>query len=144
MKKFTLIDKAFILKRNPLFAALDLDLLLAIADKVQVVKFLPGDLIFGINNEAFRMYLVVQGTIEIRDEQGNRLAVLEEDDFFGDESLFNDRPRAYEAISQTESFLLSLSRTHLFTIIAECPSVAICLLQAYTSMTSFRRRKERK
>lgn len=141
MNKLTLIDRAFYLKRTLLFGTLDLDLLLAIADKLQVITFTAGQPIFGLNEDAYHIYFLVQGEVEIRNAENQPLAVLEAEDFFGDESLFNERPRAYEAISKTPTTLLALSQTNLLTIISECPSVAVGLLQAYTSMAPFRPRQ---
>lgn len=138
MSKITLIDKAFFLKRTLPFNGLDLDLLLAIADKLQVATFERGEIIFGVNEEAFRMYFIVKGDVEVRDSQHKVLATLHSEEFFGDESLFNDKARAYEAFSKTDTTLLSLSRTNLLAIISECPSVAVGLLQAYASLASFR------
>lgn len=143
MTKLTLIDKAFFLKKTILFSNLDLDLLLAIADKLQMVTFEGSQTIFGIGEEAYRMYFVVNGTVEIQDANQRPLATLGPEEFFGEESLFSDKVRAYHAFCKTNCMLLSLSRTNLFTIISECPSVAVGFLQVYSSMTSFRpRRKE--
>lgn len=143
MKKLTLIDKAFLLKRTPLFETLDLNLLLAVADKLGVVTYEAGEPIFNTQEEAFRMYFIVQGDVEVRDQSGAVLARLSNDDFFGDESLFNDKPRAYAAVARTSAVLLSLSRTNLLTIISECPNVALGFLQAYTTTTPFQPRKAR-
>lgn len=132
MKKITLIDKTFLLKRTPLFYTLDLDLLLAIGDKLGIVMFEPGESIFNINEEGHRIYFIHKGEIEIRNKDKQICSTLAPGDYFGEEALFNDKPRAYEAISKTESQLLTLSRTNLLTIISECPSVALGLLQVYT------------
>lgn len=140
MTKLTLIDRAFLLKKTPLFSALDLDLVLAIADKWQVMSFDPDTTIFGINEEAYRLYFIVQGTVEVRSSESKIITLLKPEEFFGEEALFSDKPRAYEAISKTEAVLLALSRTNLFTVISECPSVAVGLLQAYAAVTPFRPR----
>lgn len=140
MKRYTLIDKAFLLKRNPLFGQLDLDLLLPIADKLSLAHFDKDDLIFDLQEEAHRMYFIVKGTVLITDEEGKELAHLAGEDFFGDEALFNDKPRQYGARCIEDTFLLSLSKTNLLTIISECPSVAVGLLQSYTKATPFRTR----
>ncbi len=133
MKKITLIDKTFLLKRTPLFNALDLDLLLAIGDKLGIVVFEEGESIFNIDEEGNRIYFIHKGEVEIRNKMKEVCATLEAGDYFGDEALFNDKPRVYEAISKTESQMLTLSRTNLLTIISECPSVALGLLNVYTS-----------
>ena len=139
MKKLTLIDKAFYLKRTPLFCTLDLNLLLPIADKLGVAEFDANEVIFSPDDEGFRMYFIIRGFVEIRNEH-QILATLSNEEFFGDESLFNEKPRAYKAIAKMDTLLLSLSRTNLFTIISECPNVAVGFLQVYTSRTQFRLR----
>jgi CRP-like cAMP-binding protein len=138
MKRLTLIDKAFLLKRSPLFAALDLDLLLTIADKLSVATFESKESIFGVDEEANRMYFIVRGEVAIQSASAEPICTLKDGDFFGEESLFNNKPRAYAVQSLEETMLLSLSRTNLYTIISECPSVAVGFLQVYTTGTQFR------
>lgn len=141
MNRLTLIERAFFLKRTSIFSTLDFDLLLAVADKLSIISFDPNEPIFGTNEEAYHMYFIVSGTVDIRNAQGHPLASLGPDDYFGDEAIFNEKPRAYSAISKVKTTVLALSRTNLLTIISEYPSVAIGFLQAYSSMTAFRPRK---
>lgn len=141
MKELTMIDKAFILKKTPLFEGLDLDLLLVISDKLGSIDFDAGDWIFAPGEAATRIYFIVNGEITILDETKNQMGVLLTPDFFGDEALFSDTPRGYYAHSRTDSLLLTLSKTNLFTIISECPQVAMGLLHAYTSPHKFRPRR---
>ncbi len=138
MKRLTLIDKAFLLKRTPLFGALDLDLLLSIADKLGLVVFDPRDYVFVAHEDANRMYFIVKGQVEIRTPQEEPICTLGSGDFFGEESLFNNKPRAYAAFTPVETHVLTLSRTNLYNIISECPAVAIGFLQVYTSAVQFR------
>lgn len=138
MKRLTLIDKAFLLKRTPLFSALDLDLLLTIADKLLLVAFKAGEYIFLPQEEANRMYFIIKGQVEIRLQKDQSHCVLGNGDFFGEESLFNNQPRAYASFCPIETHVLTLSRTNLYAIISECPSVAVGFLQVYTSAIQFR------
>lgn len=133
MKKPSLIDKAFLLKKTPLFLTLDLDLLLTIADKLGVIELEANDQIFTDEDQAHRMFFVAKGGVELLDPQNNPIAKLEAGDFFGDEALFSEKPRTYQAKSLQESILLSLSRTNLLSIISECPQVAVGLLQVYAT-----------
>lgn len=142
MKQLTLIDKAFLLKRTPLFAMLDLDLLLVISDKLETMRLDAEDVVFGVQEPGTRVYFVVKGTIILEEENGKQIAELTTPDFFGDESLFSEKPRAYLAKSVGESQLLSLSKTNLLTIISECPQVAVGLLQAYAASNQIRLKKE--
>jgi CRP-like cAMP-binding protein len=141
MKKLTLIDRAFLLEKTPLFSSLDLDALLPIADKLQQSTFLNGEIIFDVDERAERMYLIAEGEVTLFNSSNTPLAVLKAVDFFGDEALFNDQPRAYRAKASKISTLLCLTQTNLLTIISECPSVAVGLLQTYAREMPLRKWK---
>lgn len=128
----SLIDKAFFLKRVRLFHELELELLLAIGEKLHEDDYDAKEKIFAFNQAANRIYFVVKGSVEILNANGKSLGLLGAHQYFGDESLFNEQPRAYSAVCQTNTLLLSLSRSHLLSIISECPSVAVSLIQAYS------------
>ncbi len=138
--KLNLIDKAFLLKKTSLFGSLDLDLLLTIADRLELVTHKSGEKVFQLDQNAQRMYLLVEGSVLVQNKVGQQLAELHAGDFFGDEALFHERPRTYEVCSIEPVTLLALSRSHLLSIIAECPSVALAFLEAYTQTTEFRTR----
>jgi len=143
MKRLTLIDKAFILKASALFTQLDLELLLPIADKLSMITCKSGDTLFTYGETAHRLYLIVTGSIAIQSKEGQELAVLGPQDFFGDEAVFGEQNRLYHALCQSDAILLGLSHTHLLSIISECPNVALSLLHAYASTTPFRARKQK-
>lgn len=126
MKQLNLIDKAFLLKKTSLFGALDLDLLLTLSDKMEMRHFNEGDLIFKKGQDGNQMYLILSGEVQIEDH------LLMAGEFFGDEAIFNERPRRYSAHCKEKASLLTMSRNHLLSIIAECPSVALALLKKYT------------
>lgn len=128
----SLIEKAFFLKKNHLFNELDLELLLAIAEKLHEDDYDANEKIFTTGQVANRIYFVVEGTIQILDEKNRLICELSQEVHFGDESLFNEQPRAYTALCKTDALLLTLSRSHLLSVISECPSVAIALLQNYS------------
>lgn len=140
MRHLNLIDKAFLLKKTALFHLLDLDLLLSIADKMELMTYQPTAPIFRCNQEAYQMYLVVTGQVTILADDQSHLAHLHAGDFFGDEALFHEGQRKYTATCATKVEVLALSRSHLTSIIHECPSVALALLEAYSSKINFRPR----
>ena len=126
------IEKAFFLKKVRLFSDLDLELLLAIAEKLHEDDYDMGEKVFLSGQVANRIYLIESGTVQICDVRMKPLATLTSGDYFGDESLFNEQPRSYIALSITDALFFTLSRSHLLSIISECPSVAVLLLQAYS------------
>ncbi len=133
-----LIEKAFFLKKTVLFEGLDLDLLLTVADQVEIEQFTPGQKIFETGQSANNLYLLVSGAVRIENETQHYL--LKEGEYFGDESLFYAKPRSYKAVSLDRVTLLQLSRSHVLTILAECPSVALALLRGYTKLLEMRKR----
>jgi CRP/FNR family transcriptional regulator, cyclic AMP receptor protein len=142
MKHLSLIEKAFFLKNTDLFEELDLELLLAIADKLSQDIYDKGEKVFYVNQVANRMYFIAEGKVELKDEKQQVTTKLGSNKYFGDESLFNEKPRAYEATCLADSLILSLSRTHLLTIISECPSVALCLLRSFAKLFQCRQTLE--
>ncbi|NGX55989.1 MAG: CRP-like cAMP-activated global transcriptional regulator [Candidatus Anoxychlamydiales bacterium] len=139
MKEISLISVTFLLKSINLFEDLDLDILIAIADKMHQEIFDENEKIFDVNQIASRMYIIAKGSVEILDENENVISTLKESDFFGDESLFNELPRSYMARCQKDTLLLTLSKSNLLTIISECPSIGIALLQSYSKNITFRK-----
>lgn len=132
MKKLTLIDKAFLLKRTSPFLTLDLDYLFTIADKLGMLEYDKDDIIFVPGDEAHRMYFISNGEVEIQGKN-EEVFQIKSGDFFGEESLFCNKPRNYTVKALADTSLLTLSRTHLMSIISECPDVALNFLHLYTS-----------
>ncbi|HSX38053.1 MAG TPA: cyclic nucleotide-binding domain-containing protein [Chlamydiales bacterium] len=128
----SLIEKAFFLKTVRLFSDLELELLLAIAEKLQEDDYDAAEKIFTPGQVANRIYFIEEGIVQICDEKMISFCELGKGDYFGDESLFNEQPRSYAVIAKTDALFLTLSRSHLLSIISECPSVAVALLQAYS------------
>lgn len=132
MKSFGLIEKAFFLKKVRVLRELDLELLLAIAEKLHTDEYDREEVVFTSGHVANRLYFIAEGTIAILDERMQPVQKLGQYEFFGDESLFNQRPRSYHALCHTDALLLTLSRSHLLSIISECPSVAVAFLHLYS------------
>jgi len=133
MKTFSLIEKAFFLKKVRLFSELDFELLLAIAEKLHDDDYDASEQVFTHGQVANRIYFIAAGSVQLFDEKMRPLVELHAEQYFGDESLFNESQRTYSAQCKTDSMLLTLSRSHLLSIISECPSVAVCLLQLYAT-----------
>jgi CRP-like cAMP-binding protein len=127
----SLIQKAFFLKKVRLFSDLDLELLLAIAEKLHEDDYDPQEKVFAPGQVANRIYFIEEGVVQIFDDKMKPLTELGANDFFGDEALFSEESRVYTAIAKTDALFFTLSRSHLLSIISECPSVAVSLLQLY-------------
>ncbi|HLB52624.1 MAG TPA: cyclic nucleotide-binding domain-containing protein [Chlamydiales bacterium] len=138
----SLIEKAFFLKKVKIFSDLDLELLLAIAEKLHEDDYDAGEKIFTPGQVANRIYLIEKGVVQLFDPFLQLQGELSVGDYFGDESLFNEQARGYIAICKSDALFLTLSRSHLLSIISECPSVAVSLLQSYASLLPCRHKKQ--
>ncbi|MCB1213037.1 MAG: cyclic nucleotide-binding domain-containing protein [Chlamydiia bacterium] len=136
MRELTLIDKALILKQLTLFDALDLDVLLAIAAQAHLFDLSADEPLFVEGQEGSLMYIVVEGEVILNSREGEER--MGSHSYFGEESVFSDKPRSYSVKTSRPSRLLALSRAHLHSLVYECPSVAIALLNAYTSLVNCR------
>ena len=132
MKPFGLIEKAFFLKKVRVFRELDLELLLAIAEKLHADEYDKDEVVFTSGHVANRLYFIVDGTVAILDERKQLIQTLSHHELFGDEALFSQKQRGYHVLCTTDSLLLTLSRSHLLSIISECPSVAVAFLHLYS------------
>jgi CRP-like cAMP-binding protein len=130
----SLIEKAFFLKKVRIFNELDLELLLSIAEKLHEDDYDAGEKIFTPGQVANRVYFIVEGSVLISDEKLKPITELGIGDYFGDESLFNEQSRSYSALCKKDALFLTLSRSHLLSIISECPSIAVTLLQIYSQL----------
>ena len=55
-----LIDRAFLLKKTPIFQSLDMDLLLAVSDKTEVMIFKPESTIFSLGQQGYTLYVIME------------------------------------------------------------------------------------
>ncbi len=137
-KIMNLIDKAFLLKKTVVFNSLDMDLLLAISDKTEVMLFKPTAKIFSEEDSSFSFYIIAEGYVRITQSSSDLSVTLKPHDCFGEESFFNNKLREYNAEAITQVKLLILNKGQFLSVVEECPAVALSLLELYTKNLSFR------
>jgi len=139
MNEATLLEKAFLLKKTALFSEVDLDLVLAISDKAQILEFDSGETIFSKNQDASLLYIILEGSVIVFDPDTTDQACVEAPDFFGDEALFTQERRTYSARCETDVTCMAISHRSLSEIILEAPQVALSLLRLYSRKLGARR-----
>lgn len=132
MKELTLIETAFLLKKTDLFQELDLDMLVSIADKAHQDIYYKNEKVFTTEQNAYRFYIIAKGSVDIYYPSQIPVVSLKENDCFGEESLFNDELRAYDAICSSETLFITLSKPLLMNVISEAPQVALALLEKFS------------
>ncbi|KWW97456.1 Crp/Fnr family transcriptional regulator [Carbonactinospora thermoautotrophica] len=123
-----------VLRRAPLFAALDDEAAAALRASMSEVTLNRGESVFHEGDPGDRLYVVIEGKIKLgrtsSDGRENLLAVLGPGEMFGELSLFDPGPRTATATALTESKLLGLGHEDLRPWLTGRPEVAEALLQA--------------
>ncbi|MDF1741905.1 MAG: FAD-dependent oxidoreductase [Verrucomicrobiales bacterium] len=69
----------------------------------------PNDALFHRGEPAFSLYVVQEGGIDLKDENGRVVREIEEGDFFGERALVHGGGYQYDAIAKSSTQLVSLS-----------------------------------
>jgi ATP-binding cassette subfamily B protein len=105
--------EARLLSRVPIFRGLTSLALGALARIVATERFAAGDVIVREGEHGDRLYLLVEGHVEVTVEgaagQAKRLAELRDGDYFGEMALLSEAPRmaSVRALSPTTSLVLA-------------------------------------
>jgi CRP/FNR family transcriptional regulator, cyclic AMP receptor protein len=123
-----------VLRRAPLFQALDDDGAAALQAGVTIVELSRGERLFEEGASGNQLYVVLDGKIKLTraaaDGRENLLSVVGPGEMFGELSLFDPRPRTASAIAVTDSRLGALAHDDLRNWLTGRPDVALHLLQA--------------
>jgi len=71
----------------------------------RIFEFHSGERIISAGDKDKRMYIIMEGSVQIRLREGQDavvVAVLKKNDFFGEMSLFSNRPRTADVIAVGE------------------------------------------
>jgi CRP/FNR family transcriptional regulator, cyclic AMP receptor protein len=123
-----------VLRRAPLFNALDDDSAAALQAGVTIVQLARAERLFDEGASGNELYVILDGKIKLTraaaDGRENLLSVLGPGEMFGELSLFDPRPRTASATAVTDSRLAALAHADLRSWLTGRPDVALHLLQA--------------
>ncbi len=123
-----------VLRRAPLFEALDDDSAAALQAGVTVVELARAERLFEEGASGNQLYVILDGKIKLTraaaDGRENLLSVLGPGEMFGELSLFDPRPRTASATAVTDSRLAALAHDDLRSWLTGRPDVALHLLRA--------------
>ena len=121
-----------IVRKAPLFTALEESAALSLHASMDSVKISNGSILFAEGDEGDHLYVVVEGKIKLGTSSGdgreNLLSILGPGEMFGELSLFDPNPRTSTATAVTDAKLLSLGQTKLIPWLTENPRVSLNLL----------------
>ncbi len=123
-----------VLRKAPLFEALDEEDTAALRSSVNEVRLGRGQTLFGEGDEGDRLYVILSGKVKLTrtavDGRENLLGVLGPSEMFGELSLFDPRPRTASAVAVTDSVLAGLGHDDLRPFLSSRPQVSLQLLKA--------------
>ena len=118
-----------LLKKVPLFEAMNRRELDAIERIMHRREYRAGEVIFRQNEPGVGMYVVQHGVVEIIYEPaGQVLAELRDGDFFGEIALLNETPRSATAQATTACTLWGLFQPDLLDLLERDPRLGVKLL----------------
>jgi CRP/FNR family cyclic AMP-dependent transcriptional regulator len=124
---------ADLLAEIPLFEGLSDEDREALGRRLTEKKFQPGQSVFKKDDAGSSMYIVLSGSVQIflpADGEVQRVALkdLRTGEYFGELSLFDDKPRSASVEAIVETTLLELTREDLAEHIGRSKTAAIAIL----------------
>ncbi len=128
------VNRIDLLACIPMFEELDPADLDALAHELVLHQLVPGDEVFRQGDQGDSMYIVGTGEVDIFLPGGDRtsrvtLAKMEAGTYFGEFSLFDDKPRSASAEVTCDTILLELGRDALVKYIETRPAAATGILR---------------
>lgn len=123
----TLIEKTVFLKSVEVFAVIPTEPLGQLAAHTTEAQFDPGETLFRERDQADGIFVVVDGSIELR--QGDVVVrVLDAGAVHGELFLEENACYEYTATARSESRVLKLARGHVFDALLEYPEFGLAVV----------------
>lgn len=120
------------IQRIPLFSELEEPELKKLASKLQIKEYEKNTLVVRETDEGSTLFIITKGKVKISrlSESGKEviLAILGEDEFFGEMSLLDGEARSANVTTTHKSELLLLKRKDFLEILEQSPKISISLL----------------
>ncbi|MDO8673448.1 MAG: Crp/Fnr family transcriptional regulator [Dehalococcoidia bacterium] len=120
-----------------MFTDLGPDDLIALASRVDKESYRKGEIIFERDEAASTLYIITTGQVKISSPSpaGHEavLALLADGEFFGELSLFDEKPHSATAQAMSNTSLLTLHRDDFLAFVRRQPEVAIKIFRVLSS-----------
>jgi uncharacterized membrane protein len=121
-----------LLAQIPLFDTLSTEDTEALAKRLAERKFAAGSKVFDKGDKGSSMYIVLSGAAQIYlPGEGEDRVVLKDvrtGEYFGELSLFDDKPRSASVSASTDTILLELTREEFAEHLGRSPTAAMAIL----------------
>jgi CRP-like cAMP-binding protein len=121
-----------VVRRAPLFTALDEAAAVSLRASMDSVKIAKGSILFKEGDDGEHLYVIIDGKLKLGTSSGdgreNLLSILGPGEMFGELSLFDPGPRTSTATAVTDAKLLSLGHEKVIPWLKQNPEVSLQLL----------------
>ncbi len=119
-------DLLTLLRGVPMFEGLSRSDLKAVERILHRRKYHAGEYVFREGDPGLGMYIVEKGEISIVSEsRSTEIARLGKGEFFGEMSLFNERPRNASAVAYEDTKLFGFFQPDLFGLLETRPRIGV-------------------
>ncbi len=120
-----------LLQKLDIFHGIPKDLLNQLADKLEIISFIPGKPIIHKGDHGDSMFIIAAGKVKIHDGE-HTVAYLEAGSFFGEFSLLDAAPRSMSVTAVDEVKTISIGRELFFTLLQSQPDVTQKMISTLT------------
>jgi hypothetical protein len=108
-----------------------------------IVSGTANDLIYQAGDQASHVYIVDSGEIElVAAPAAGRLALLQRGDLFGEQALYESKPRNHTARALSAFRVIRLDPPTFAAVVSERPEIAVRVLRQLTTPVNRRRSRE--
>lgn len=130
------IDKVFHLEKIPIFSDLNVKDLFSVAAIAEFIHASEGDILIREGEPGEVLYLIVQGRLMVMKGLGShnerQIATLGSGEYFGEMSLFDERPRSASVVSMSNSQLLAIQKGPFYELMENNPLIPINICKAFS------------
>lgn len=112
-----------LLQRVSIFNGIPQELLLSLAERLQLEQSDSGNTIINKGDEGNSMFVIAEGRVKIHDGE-HVVAILEAGNFFGEFSLLDEAPRSMSVTALENISVIKISRVLFFELLQSQPEVA--------------------
>ena len=108
-----------ILKKHQFFKQLSKEALTLLKKEAKVLKFKPGEVIISAGQRGKNFGIVIEGQLEARDMEGERLGVINKEEYVGEMSLLSSEPSTATVMSVSTSIVMLIPHLVMSRILPE-------------------------
>ncbi len=120
-----------LIKTVEIFSSLPEDLLEQVANRLQVVSFLPNSTIIQKGDHGDSMFVIAKGKVKVHDGD-HIVAITEAGNFFGEFSLLDAGPRSMSVTAIENTDVIPFTRELFYELLQSQPEVAKKIISALT------------